>query len=373
MKIILNIAGWSIALCMLACRDQYPLPSEANNLKLLVVEGFLNSNGPTSVRLSRTSNLSDPASVVAESGAQVMVEGDDNTTAILTGNNSGEYTNPQLNLKTNQKYRLKIISADGKEYRSDFVPVQASPDVDSVHWKRTAEGVKFYVSTHDPQNKTWYYRWEYLETWEIHSALLSYYVYRDPNVVPRQDPFSIYFCWKNDLSKVILLNSSARLSQDVISAQPLHTIPIGTERISVRYSLLVKQYALTREAYQFWDILRKNTEQLGTLFDAQPSQVLSNIHAVNDPNDPVIGFISAGSFAEKRIFVKESEVAPWPYRRECEPRNIPNDSLKFYFSNMAWIPLEQWFIMNFFAGYTAGLRNCVDCTVGGSPVKPAFW
>jgi hypothetical protein len=375
MKILLQIAMCIIVLTMLACREQYPLPTEVRNLKLLVVEGFLNSGpGPTMVRLSRTSNLTDIASVVAESRARVTVEGDDNSTIVLTGNNSGEYTHPGLNLNSNRKYRLRIITSDQREYLSSFVPVQASPPIDSIHWKRTDQGVKFSVSSHDPQNKTWYYRWEYAETWEIHSMFFSNFRYVDPRVIPRQDPFSIYFCWKNDASKIIYLNSSAKLSQDVIFDQPLHTIPLGTERISVRYSLLVKQYALSREGYQFWEIMKKNTEQLGTLFDPQPSQILSNVSSVNDPDEPVIGFVSAGSFSEKRIFVKESEVAPWRYIRDCDQRKVPNDSLKFYFGNMAYIPLDEWY--NDFgrlAGYTAGERTCVDCTVGGSNVKPPFW
>jgi hypothetical protein len=373
MKVFAKIAVFNFLLMILACRDQYPLPAEVLDLRLLVVEGFLSGNGPTMVRLSRTSNPADAAAVVAETGAQVTVEGDDNTSDVLTGNNFGVYTNPGLNLIVTQKYRLKIITADGKEYHSDFVPVQTAPPIDSVHWTRTPQGVNLFVTTHDPQNKTRYYRWEYFETWEIQSAHTSNYEYRAPNVVVRQDPFVIYYCWRNDSSKSILLSSSASLSQDLISAQPLYGIQLGGERLSVRYSVLVKQYALTREAYQFWDILKKNTEQMGTLFDPQPSQVLSNVRSITDPTDPVIGFVSAGTFSEKRIFIREREVAPWPYRVDCEPRNIRSDSIAYYFSNMAWIPLDEWRIMGFFLGYTASTRLCVDCTVRGSPVKPSFW
>jgi hypothetical protein len=131
---------------------------------------------------------------------------------------------------------------------------------------------------------------------------------------------------------------------------------------------------LTKEAYQFWEIMKKNTEQVGTLFDPQPSQLLSNIRSVNDPDDQVIGFVSAGTITEKRIFVKESEVRPWAYRRDCEQINVTRDSFRFYFSNQAFIPLDEWYNdMGRFAGYTGGERSCVDCTLGASNVKPSFW
>lgn len=362
-------------LTMAACKQEYPLPRETNDLNLLVVEGLLNSGpGPTVVRLTRTFNPTDVGSVVPEVNAQVSVEGENNSTFVLTGNTKGEYINNQLNLDNAVKYRLRIRTTGGKEYLSDFVPVQLTPPIDSVHWKRTGEAIQLLVSTHDPQNTTWYYRWEYNETWEIHSDFISNYRWVDPNVVLRPDPFAIYFCWRHEASTRVFLNSSAKLTQDVISAQQLHSIPLGTEKISIRYSVLVRQYALTEEAYQFWEIMKKNTEQVGTLFDPQPSQLLSNIHAVNDPGEPVIGYVSAGSISENRLFINRNEVEPWRYRRDCVERVIPLDSLRYFFPNDQYIPLQEWYAPGGrLGGYTSSLRNCVDCTTRGTNVRPAFW
>lgn len=358
-----------------ACKQEYPLPKNTSDLSLLVVEGLLNSGpGGTMVRLSRTFNPTDIATVVPELQAQVTVEGDNNTTFSLTGNAQGQYTHSQLNLNTNAKYRLRIITVGGQEYLSEYVSVQASPTIDSVYWQRTNEAIQFFVTTHDPQNKTWYYRWEYDETWEINSDFISLFRYVEPDVVPRADPYSIYYCWKHESSARIFLNSSAKLSEDVISAQPLHSIPIGTERIGVRYSVIVRQYALTEEAFEFWDILKKNTEQVGTLFDPQPSQLLSNIHSVKDPAELVIGYVSAGSISEKRIFVRRNEVHPWNYITNCTERVIPLDSIQFYFPKEPWIPLREWYIPGGrLGGYYSSIRTCVDCTTRGTNVRPSFW
>ena len=376
MKVYLKITVWVILLLATACKEEYPLPNETRNLNLLVVEGILNSGtGPTVIRLSRTFDPTRVGVIIPETRAQITVEGENNTTFSFTGNMKGEYTNNQLNLNNNVKYRLRIRTAGGKEYLSDYVPVQISPAIDSIHWKRTDEGIQMMVSTHDPQNKTWYYRWQYDETWEIHSDFISNFKWQDPIVVDRPDPFAIYFCWVSDASRRIFVNSSAKLTQDVISSQQLNLVPLSSERISVRYSILVTQYALTKEAYQFWEIMKKNTEQVGTLFDPQPSQLLTNIHSVSDPTEPVIGYVSAGAVSQKRLFIRRNEVEPWRYIRNCEARNIPLDSLRFFFSNDVWIPLQEWYnpASGRFAGYVSGTRACVDCTVRGSNIKPPFW
>lgn len=373
MKASSNIALCFMMVTMMACKQEYPLPKETLDLNLLVVEGLLNSSGPTVVRLTRTFNPTEIGTLLPVVNAEVMVEGEDNTVFLLPGNPNGEYTNSQLPLNNAVKYRLRIKTNGGNEYLSDYVPVQQTPAIDSVHWERTDDAIQLLVTTHDPQNKTWYYRWEYDETWEIHSDFISHLKWVDPNVILRPDPDAIYYCWKHDASARIFLNSSAKLTSDIISSQQLQSIPLGAEQISVRYSILVRQYSLTKEAYQFWEIMKKNTEQVGTLFDPQPSQLLSNIRAVKDPAEAVIGFVSAGTISEQRLFINRNQVEPWRYRRDCTERVIPLDSLRFYFPNEVYIPLQEWYFFGRLAGYTSSLRTCVDCTTRGTNVRPAFW
>lgn len=376
MKTKFILAVLFIAIVLKGCKEEYPLPGETRNLNLLVVEGILNSGtGPTTIRLSRSFNPTTLANVVPELRAQVSVEGERTGNFQLSGNNQGEYSHSQLLLDASQKYRLRITTTDGKQYESDFVPVQVTPEIDSVHWERTPDAIQIKVSTHDPQNATRYYRWEFDETWEIHSAFSSMYQYVDPSVVPRPDPNAIYFCWRSAASTGIFLNSSAKLTQDIIAGNSLNAIPLGSEPISVRYSVLVRQYSLSKDAYQFWEIMKKNTEQVGTLFDPQPSQILSNIHAVGDPNEKVIGFVSAGTIAQKRLFITRREVEPWRYFTDCEERVVPMDSIKYFFPSFAWIPLQEYYspVSGRLEGYTAAVRFCADCRVRGTNIRPSFW
>lgn len=150
---------------------------------------------------------------------------------------------------------------------------------------------------------------------------------------------------------------------------------MGSEKIEVRYSILVKQYALTREAYQYWEVMKKNTEQVGTLFDPQPSQLPSNITCVTRPEELVIGFVSAGSYAEKRLFINRAEVQPWRYFRLCDQIIVPIDSLRHFFSRNNYIPINEYIspLSGRVAGYNSATQVCMDCTIRGTPVKPSFW
>lgn len=369
----------TIILFFAGCKEAYDLPDTAKNLNLLVVEGLLNSGpGQTIIRLSRTVNIKDTTKIKPELKATVTVEGENGNIFSLIGNTKGEYTNGLL-LDNNIKYRLRIKTFAGKEYLSDFVPVQKSPPIDSVTWQRRENvlepGIQVYVNTHDPQNKTTYYRWEYDETWEFHSPYFSNFEYRNDSVVPRPDPIKLLICWKSELSNRILLGSSAKLDRDVISLAPVTVIPFASIKISVRYSINVKQYALTKEAYEYWDILKKNTEQIGTLFDPQPSNLISNIHCLTTPDEEVIGYISAGSITEKRLFILRNEVDPWNYFHGCpDEMPITPREYKSFFGNKILIPTRENFNMfGILIGYYGGPPGCVDCTTIGTNVKPSFW
>ena len=155
------------------CKQEYNPEIEAKSTGFLVVEGFLNSGqGPTTIRLSRSSDLEDTA-LKPEAGAQLNVEGEDGSNFLLFGNGNGEYSVAQLTLNNGVKYRLHIRTTDGKEYVSDYTPVKYTPPIDSITWQREDGGLRLYANANDPQNNTKYYQWKYEETWEIHSAYLQ--------------------------------------------------------------------------------------------------------------------------------------------------------------------------------------------------------
>jgi len=374
-----KILGWLMLLLVSSCVEPYsPEVMEAPNT-YLVVNGFINANGPTTIKLVRTQNLQEETPPPAEMNALVKIESDNGESYFLQGNRSAEYKG-EFNLDQSKKYRVYIRTQDGKEYASDFIEVKQTPAIDDVTWKPVNGEVQLYVSTHDDDNETWYYRWEFEETWHYRSAFYSNLIYRNGRVEYRE-PYDedIYNCWQTEPSTTIKLGNSVKLSRDVISDYKILAIPYNSEKVAIKYSLLVKQYALTQEAYQYWETLKKNTENIGTLFDPLPSQLSSNIRCLTDPQEPVVGFISATTMQQKRVFVDRLDF-PKEWRTfipTCysDTLYLKDASIHQYFADGHNIPITEIYAKNspVIIGYSYASKPCLDCTTRGSNVKPAFW
>ncbi|RAJ98144.1 uncharacterized protein DUF4249 [Larkinella arboricola] len=364
-----------------SCVDPYNPPAVTAPNTFLVVDGFLNGAGASTIRLSRTQNLKEISKPPVETRATVLVEGENGSSQPFTEQENGTYTLADGGLQFGQKYRLRIRTAAGRDYQSDYVIIKQTPKIDSVSWRPQDQGLQFYVTTHDPSNQTKYYRWEYAETWEFYSAFFSRIEYLNKAFAYRSE--NVNHCWQSTKSTGIFVGSSTQLTQDVISNFPLVFISnSASNRLKVRYSLLVKQYALTDEAYEFWQNLKKNTESLGSLFDPQPFQALGNIHGVTDPEETVVGYLSGYSVEEKRIFVHAWELPNWrvPTMYEsCTEDTLPLIATRekpsaFEMADAGFVPIDEVLSMSGrIIGYRMSTSYCVDCRASGTNIKPSFW
>jgi hypothetical protein len=361
-----------------SCREEYYPKVKSAEQSLLVVEGLLNSGpGATNIKLTRTFNLNDTASLQPEIGARVVVESQGGTSFTLDDRfGDGNYYNDYLPLDPAEQYRLHISMATGKEYVSDFISVKKTPVIDSISWERNDEGMQIYVSTHDPANATQYYKWDYDETWEINSAYFSKYKVVNGNVIERSPDEYVFKCWRYANAPTFNIGSSAKLQADVIYKNPLLLIPKASEKLSVRYSILVKQFALDKKGYEFYQLMKKNTESLGSIFDAQPSEMHGNIHNLSNPDELVVGYITASTIEEKRIFIDYRDAGQdWGFSLPCQSTNVANnqDSINLYFPYLL-LPYEAVRFCLSITHYQSSSPSCIDCTLRrGSTERPYFW
>lgn len=358
-----------------ACKDPYFPPLVDSDNRILVVEGVLNaSGGTTSIRLSRSTKIDNYNTIVPEEGAQVTVEAESGSPQNLFATGGGFYRS-SLSMQSGQKYRVRIRTSDGKEYLSSYSEAKVTPAIDSISWKQEAEGVTVYANAHDDANTTTYYRWDYEETWEIRTYYYSQYVFENGRVRERNMPDEErYICWKYNNSSNILIASSAKLQSDRIAEAPLLQIPTGNEKLDWRYSILVRQYALDKNAYEFYDLMKKNTESIGTIFDPQPSEIRGNFICITDPAEPVIGHVTASTVTEKRIFINSTEVTDWVFVENCPVQEVTTDSVVYYFEGGGFIPYEAVEENGVITKYMSSYAGCTDCTTrGGSVQRPSYW
>lgn len=357
-----------------SCKDPFIPKLTSQNTNGLVVEGFIDGGDSTIMDISRVRSLTgrDTATKIFVDGANVRIEDDQNNTYPLKAMGNGHYAALWM-LSPSNHYRIHITTADNNDYVSDFVKMKVAPPIDSVNYQFTKDGAQFFINSHDDSRNTTFYRWDFSETWEYHSTFVSQFYY-DPyqvKIFPRV--VSVDVCWQTGRSNRILINSTAKLQKDEISGFPINLIPYGDVRLGVLYSINVRQFALDTLGFNFFNLLKKNSEQVGTLFDPQPNNIRGNVYNANDPSEIVIGYIGAGISSSKRLFFQ----IPWNYQQNCpEVKIVPNnrDSLIHYFGENGYIPLLPEIGGKDTTAWDAGFNLCTDCTLrGGTNVKPSYW
>lgn len=368
------------------CRKAYDPPAIKASNHFLAIDGVINIgvNGISTIYVSRSLNLSDTVPNIPELNAQVMIVASNGTTyPLIDTSANGTYVSASLNLDITQKYQISVITIEGNKYLSDLVTPKTSPPIDSVTWQDLpdpltgTDEVNIYVNAHDPANNTRYYRWDYIETYMHHSYYQSYWYRVGTTIAPIDNPSqSTYSCWTTLNSTNILLGTSINLGSDVISQALIASFAHNDPKMDVRYSTLVRQYALDLDAYNYWLTVQKNSQSLGGLFDLQPAQIRGNIHGVTNPNDVVLGYVSASSIQEKRLFIDNSSLG-WKSNPavNCPIRIIGTDPLNTLFWNYADTAFDVYY---FNTGNPPTInityKDCLDCRYqGGTNIEPPFW
>jgi hypothetical protein len=357
------------------CKENYEPPVIQKGTTALVVDGFINNSADTTfIRLTHTNKLNDGVNHAEVLGAQMTIEDVSGNTLynFQELNDSGVYVVPGMNLDINNKYRLRILTGIG-QYLSDEIPVIKTPPVDSITFEHTGAGVAICANTHDPLNNTHYYRWEYTETYQYHAAHFSGLIF-DGGLRDRLPSEYIYTCWRTQNNTQILTTSTTKLSQDIVYHNTVRFVDQDGLQLSIKYLIALRQFALTKESFEYLENLRKITEQAGSLFDAQPSQLVGNIHSLNNPNEVVLGYLTASTQETKQLYISTEDVQPWEYKPDCSIFEIPIDQANSAFVNDALVPLSIDGSPLMPKGVFATSHPCGDCRVfGGSTTKPFFF
>lgn len=358
-----------ILVLIYGCIEPFSPPEVNSPDSYLVVDGFLNAGNDTSrIQLSYTKNTNDQSAIMFETGAEISVAAENGETYAFTETKGGTYILPPVNLNNAAKYHLNIKTKGGKEYLSEDVPVIITPAIDSVTYQRdlVQDAMVIKVNTHDPANNTRFYKWKFEETYQYRSAYYSGLIINPEKkeIISRQE--NINLCWQTVNSTNIMLGSTIKLSNDVIKDLPLNIVPVNTNKFYIKYSILVKQYALSQAGFEYWTDLAKTTQGTGSLFDPQPSQVTGNIRNTANPRELVFGYFSASTVTTKRIFIRPN-LGSIP---RCdapdtltinEALNSGNGLLLNYSGNRSEFVLST-------------SHSCADCRVqGGTTIKPSFW
>jgi len=365
------------------CREPFEPEIEASDLNVLVVEGYLDSEGLSSILdLSYTRSIQgDLGLKPVVLGASIYLENPagDRYTLREIGNGSYEFKH---DIPEDDSYVLRIFLPDGTSYSSsDLVPL-VTPEIIDAGFEKNEAGVEIFLTTKGNEAAD-DFLWTFEETWAFRPAISSQVKY-DPlkkDVVLRTPDERIDYCYRSVRNSDLVLETSSRFEDQFVFRQSINQINQGDERLTVRYSILISQKALTKDAAEFWEILKKNTDDLGSIFSPLPSIIRGNLTQDQNPEVPVIGQIGLGKIQQRRIFIDIREVSPWRAEvPEYEGCLLSADTVlvRDYDSrfksgvNIPAIPIIPDGAFNPI-GYRYSSLKCVDCTQRGTNVKPDFW
>jgi hypothetical protein len=245
--------------------------------------------------------------------------------------------------------------------------LKSVPPIDTVYYEKvvlsraddgwpTGEGCQIYLNTYDKENICKLYRWEYKETWE----------FRIPYNVPNNR------CWITNNSDKINIKSVSGLSAGTIKRQPVNLATNTSDRLKVRYSILVNQYSLNDDEFIYWNKLQNIVENVGSLYDIIPSSIQSNISCIEKPDENVLGYFSVSAVKSKRIFINDQFRGMPDLYSNCEHVRVN------YFAPIADLGISSWVIIDVPSPpppykILTYIKGCADCTVRGSTTKPAYW
>ena len=365
---------------LVGCRTPYEPEVPATELRILVVEGYLDTEGLRSeVKLSRTAPLGAESAFNPEARAKVVLKSTGGQVFPLTEAGFGTYVF-ERNIDEKQNYILEIELSTGERYVSESMQPIVTPEIIDAGFKRDEEGVEVFVSTQGNANAD-DFLWTFEETWIYRPRIRSPYIYVSElrDVRERRGAEQNSLCFKTEPSPGILLETSSRFKDQVVFQKTITEIPVGNERIMERYSILVSQKGLASKDVPFWEVLKKNTEDIGSIFSPLPSLIGGNIKSLDAAKNPVIGQVSLGVIRQKRVYINLTEVSPWNYLdpkfNDCAigEEAVLRSDYQVIFGNGAVVPARPLMVGTTIVGYYPSSKRCTDCTLYASKTKPSFW
>ena len=396
-KIHIAICFAIMAIITNSCVEPYTIEESTFDNALVIQATITNELKYHEIIISNTTPLED-TNFSPEQNASVKIIDDTQNTYIFQEITPGKYLSiSEFKALPNINYTLVVTTNKGKSYTTQPVQLTTSTKIDDVYASKEIdelgnENISILVNSFDPTNKSKYYRYEYEETYKIIAPKWNAY---DLVVTSNTYPFRIekvlktreeQICYNTVNSNTIIQKETNGLAEDRVLKFPVRVLSKDNTIISHRYSILVKQYVQSPEAFTFYKTLSKISGSESVFSQNQPGFFNGNIYSVENQNENVLGFFEVSSVTTKRMYFNYRDFFPDdalpPYFTTCEPfapsnaiwaedpsdliNAINSGTVKFYEDNAApdFSNPGPYFVV---------IPECGDCNKFGTNIKPDFW
>jgi hypothetical protein len=384
------------------CIDPYS-PNLNGFKSFLVVDALLtNENRTYYVKLSRTKEVQNEEPDMVY-GASVSIKNKGGNNILLQEISAGIYITDSLTFKgeIGNSYTLNIKTGEGTEYESESCLMYPVQQIDTIYYSKdqeiinngseTNDGIRIFVDSKNGEGSK-YFRWVYNEWWKFSVPYPKQYDYINKNDIPTVSLVK-KTCWNSNNSDEIIIKSAESRQIDRIEKEPVLFIASGkSDRLLIQYCIQVRQLSLSKSEFEFWDQMNQIHDTGGDIFEKQPFSIVSNIHNINNPDEPVLGYFQVSAVDQKKVYIMPRDIAELnipTYHYDCERIEIgpgdypasPNPATQMTFDKIydsyilsGYVFVEPVYdLMWNLSKLVFSNPSCTDCTINGNLKKPDFW
>lgn len=271
------------------------------------------------------------------------------------------------------QYRA-VVEIDGETYSSAWITPDPAPEVKGIHFMADDRKVYVMADLKPGVDKTGYAGFLLEETWEFHADVMPE-EFIDPETWEYYDPekeYPYYWCFRSvDLNGSVLLDYTS-LTGDVIHEIPVRSFLRTDSRNHRRYSILVKAFALSKEAYDYNKQTQEMSEIGGDLFSPDPGALDGNLICETHPDKEVMGYVQAGYVSSRRAFMTNEFLIP--VLPTVEYLQVPKEEMPVFYYDYNYRPVKKMGFGDGVVDVGWAPQRCINCLLmGGTKEKPGFW
>lgn len=290
-------------------------------VEVLVVEGTIDTGGNQHrITLERSAKYGDIFEGFSNRipGATVWVRDEGGNQFFFDELSEGSYVSGEnFFAEAGNTYTLNITLSNGERYVSLPETIPSSPEIQELQAINVTQpsaddilfnsGFEIYSTFQDQADTQDFYQWNVQGEYRI-VARPDLYV--QPGEVPVAAPKDCCeVCWVTEN----VLDTEIRIAKDNLTNGNLTTqlaayIPDDGRRFNQEYMVVIEQKSLTREAFQFFNLLKNQLSIDGDIFDPPPATIRGNIINLDNPDEDVIGYFAASDLKRDTIFIFNNEI-----------------------------------------------------------------
>lgn len=368
---------------LISCVEEIPIESDGFEDAIVIEATVTDQVMRQQVKLSQSFSI-DADGPEPLSGADIKITGEEEY--IFEESEPGIYISKEpFGAQPGISYSL-MVSINGKEYESLPTKLTGTGSIGELKARRIQyqgeDGVAITLNNETSTGAANYYRYEFTETFKFNA---NYFKVSDiaiidglPVEVPKQK--EEYTCYRTEDSNKFVLANTNSLSENSVTDLLIAFIDGDDPKLSKRYSILVKQYVISREAYTYYELLEELSGSDNVFSQNQPGFFSGNIANINDPEEKVIGYFDISNVSVKRLYFNYEDF----YDPEgIRPRFVAYANCEVTLPDISTLmtQIEQGAVRwsetqvpeNSVRPFYVVPTPCVDCTLFGTNIKPDFW